>query len=110
MVGQATTWRGVGCTHRQERATAAERAKLKQGLRRLRTQDVVAMLEFAAAPLADQDVDLPYLRRTLAALVRRVELDPAARTTCVHYAVGLGGVSGPTGIRTPVIANETRLP
>jgi len=48
------------------------------------------MLEFAPT---SPDADVPYVRRTLAALVRRVELDPQARTARVQYSVGLGGLS-----------------
>jgi hypothetical protein len=40
----------------QERATLAEREKLKQGLRNLRTRDVEAMLEFAAKLLDGQEI------------------------------------------------------
>ncbi|MCI3952593.1 MAG: hypothetical protein K0R53_2091 [Burkholderiales bacterium] len=46
------------------------------------------MLEFAPT---SPDADVGYYRRTLAALVRRIELDPDARTTRVQYSVGLGG-------------------
>lgn len=49
------------------------------------------VLEFAAKPLQGQELDIPYLRKTLAALARRVELDPASRTTRVQYRVGLTG-------------------
>jgi hypothetical protein len=47
-----------------ERATAEERATPKRGLRSLRTQDVAAMLEFAAQPLDGQPA-LPACRYTV---------------------------------------------
>ena len=101
----------------QERATLAEREKLKQGLRNLRTRDVEAMLEFAAKPLDGQEIDLLYLRKTLAALVRRVELDPTARTTRVEYRVGLSGakLASPRGCNSGsgeflTLVSSARLP
>ena len=81
----------------EERAATAERAKLKKGLRSLTNQDVHAMLEFAAKPLDAVEPDIPYLRRTLAALVRRIELDPEARTTQVCYTLSGVGVASPRG-------------
>jgi hypothetical protein len=75
----------------EERAAIAERAKLKSGLRSVRTRDVEAMLEFAAAPPAGQELDVPYLRKTLAALMSRIELDLASRSTRPQYRVGVTG-------------------
>ena len=70
----------------RERQQAAEREGLKKGLRALTTKQVEAMLEFA--PTTPQ-MDVPYMRRTLATLVERVELDPATRAFAVHYRIPL---------------------
>ena len=72
----------------EERATTADRAKLKGVLRAMTARDVAAMLEFGPST---PGIDVPYLRRTLGALVQRIDLDPAARTVQVHYRVGLSG-------------------
>jgi hypothetical protein len=64
------------------------------------------MLEFAAEPLQGGGLDVPYVRRTLAALVRRIELDPEPRTSRIQYTVALAGgakVASPRGF-------EPRLP
>jgi hypothetical protein len=95
-----------------ERATAADRAGLKLGLRRLTAKDVQAMLEFAPLVQAEGgEVDVPYLRRTLGALVKRVELDPTGRTVQVDYAVGLGGakLASPRGFEPRSRAWKGRL-
>ena len=81
----------------QERSAAADRAKIRKGLRSLTNQDVQAMLEFSAKPLEGMESDIPYLRRTLAALVRRIELDPENRTAQVHSSVSGVGVASPRG-------------
>jgi hypothetical protein len=89
-----------------ERAAAADRARLKRGLLTLTTKHVEAMLEFSSVPLPGIELDVPYLRRTLGALVRRVELDPETRTSRIQYSVPLTGgakVASPRGF-------EPRLP
>ena len=57
------------------------------------------MLEFSPLPLKGGEVDVPYVRRSLGALVRRIELDPEARTARMHYSLALGGanVASPRG-------------
>jgi hypothetical protein len=47
---------------------------------------VEAMLEFAPVPADDVQPDVAYVRRTLGALIRRVEPDPDAGTTRVQYS------------------------
>ena len=49
------------------------------------------MLEFAAGPLEGQELDVPYLRKTLLALVSRVKLDPVSRSTRPHFRVRITG-------------------
>jgi len=71
-------------------ASAADRTKLKGGLRKLTARDLEAMLEFAPLPLESAEIDVAYVRRTLSALVRRIELDPDARTTQIQYSLGSG--------------------
>jgi hypothetical protein len=94
----------------QERALAAQRAGLKQQLRGFSLSDVVSMFQGVDLPggiwrpevlldTADGQggrvvIDVPRARRTLAALVQRIELDPATRSFLVHYRVPLGGKAG----------------
>jgi site-specific DNA recombinase len=75
-------------------AAAGDRAKVKAGMRGITAKHVEALLEFAPVPTdaGKPGADVSYTRRTLAALVRRVDFDPLARTTRVHYTVPL--VSG----------------
>lgn len=82
-----------------ERATAADRARMKKNLRRITAKQVEAMLEFAPVNIAEgSEIDVPYMRRTLGALVRRIELDPQARTVQFNYTVGLGAkLASPRG-------------
>jgi len=59
-----------------ERATVVERAKLKGALSNLNSKQVEAMLEFAPT---SPEADVAYVRRSLGALVERVEFDASTR-------------------------------
>jgi hypothetical protein len=85
---------------REECAHVADKAKIKAGLRALTTKQVQAMLEFVPT---SPNADVAYHRRALAALVRRVELEPGERIARVQYSVGLGGVklASPRGCAVP---------
>jgi DNA invertase Pin-like site-specific DNA recombinase len=73
----------------EARATAAERARVKTGLRGLTAKHVEAMLEFAAVPLPGEELDVAHLRRTLGAFVHRIVLDPGTRDMHIEYSVKL---------------------
>jgi len=93
----------------EERATVADRAKLKGALSAITTKHVEAMLEFAPT---SPEADIAYVRRSLGALVERVEFDATTRAVRVHYRVqvpspakgaGGAGLACPRGF-------EPRLP
>jgi len=70
-----------------------------------------AMLEFAAVPLPAAELDVPYVRRSLAALECRVELDPETPTSRIQCTVRLTGAAKVASPRdsNPGYRREMRL-
>ena len=69
----------------------ADRSKIKADLSNVTIDDVEDMLGWAPLLMAHEEhpTDVPQVRRTLAALVHRVELDPETRAIRVHYRIDL---------------------
>lgn len=89
LVAKLEELQGQRARAQTDRNAAADNAKLKGILRAIKAPDVEAMLEFAPVPLPGAEIDVPYVRRSLSALVRRVELDPLSRTVQAHYRVSI---------------------
>ena len=77
----------------EERATVADRAKMKADFSALTADDVEDMLGWAPLMIAHEEfpTDVPHVRRTLGALVARIEYDPNTAAVQVHYRVELNG-------------------
>jgi len=69
----------------------ADRSKIKADLSNVTIDDVEDMLGWAPLLMAHEEhpTHVPQVRRTLAALVHRVELDPETRAIRVHYRIDL---------------------
>ena len=76
-------------------------------MRALTAKDEAGLLEFA--PLIGGAKNVQDVRRTLAARVRRIELDPANRKLLVRYRINLTSVAGGAKLATPR-GFEPRLP
>lgn len=88
-----------------QRATVVEHSKLKAALRDITANQVLAMLKFGGVA---GDGDVIYVRSALAALVERVELDPASRAVRLRWRVDVRNGQPDTETRLTVVRGRRR--